>query len=334
MPQNFQANIADLIVPEVFDPYWMEETAEKVRVLAPMTTNDPAIANAFSNSGSRLIHLPFFKDLDGDSEPLSVGHEISVNRIKSDKDVARRHMRAKGWTVNDLESELTAEDPLAAIVSRVADYWSRQIQKYLFHTLEGVFAQNDANEGGDLIEDVYDAASAVSLDRVILARAKNKIGDSGDMLEWIAIHSDTYTNLQINDKVRQERDSQADLQFESFAGFRIVVDDSAPKVEDATDLTEYTSYLFAPNAVAYGDNFADVPSEIDRAAEFSETRLFTRIHFMIHLRGYKWTETNVDSETPSPAEIIDAANYERVYEKKNIRVVAIKHNSELELDAE
>jgi hypothetical protein len=211
---------------------------------------------------------------------------------------------------------------------RVADYWSREIQKFLFHSLEGVFADNDANDGGDLIEDV--SGTDGELTRTVLARAKNKIGDSGDMLTWIAMHSTTYTNLQINDQIRTERDSDANLEFESFAGYRIVVDDSCP-VEDVTDPDPdiYTTYLFAPNAVAYGDNFADVPSELDRKAELSETRLFTRIHFMIHPRGFKWTEDSVASETPTPAELQTASNWDRVYAKKNTRIVAIKHVSPL-----
>lgn len=331
MPTSFQGNIANLIVPEVFNPYFMEMTAEKVRVLAPMTTNDGAMSQRFRNSGGRYVHLPFFNDLDGDSDALAVGDAISVSRLTSSKDVARRQMRGKGWTVNDLESELTAEDPLAAIASRVASYWSREIQKYLFHALEGVFANNAATDSGDLIHDIE--ATDGELSRTELAIAKNKIGDSSNLLTYIAVHSTTYTNLQINDNIRDERDSDANLEFESFAGLRIIVDDNCPVEAGAggsgnvTDI--YTTYLFAPGAVAYADGMAKTPSEVDRDAELSEDRLFTRIHFMMHPRGHKWTESSVAGETPTPAELQDAANWERVYEKKNTRIVAIKHISPL-----
>lgn len=335
----FQTNIANLIVPEVFNPYFMEETAEKVRVLAPMTTNDPEISERFRNSGSRLVQLPFFKDLDGDSQGLAVGTEITVSRINSEQDRARRHMRAKGWTVNDLESELTAEDPLAAIISRVSNYWSREIQSWLFASLDGVFADNVANDASDLVEDVVGTTVGEGLlTRTVLAKAKNKLGDSGDILNTTALHSDVYTDLQIRDQIRDERDSDANLAFESFAGYRIIVDDSIgfeADVEIDTGVNDdvYTTYLFAPNSVAYGDNFADVPSELDRKAELSETRFFTRIHFMIHPRGFRWEESTISpgdgGETPTKADVQNAANWDRVYEKKNVRIVKIRHQVDL-----
>jgi hypothetical protein len=48
---------------------------------------------------------------------------------------------------------------------------------------------------------------------------------------------------------------------------------------------------------------------------------------MMHPRGFAWTESSVAGETPTPAEVQDGANWNRVFEKKNIRIVKILHQS-------
>ena len=48
--------------------------------------------------------------------------------------------------------------------------------------------------------------------------------------------------------------------------------------------------------------------------------------FIMHARGIKWTDLAREHvETPTKAELMNAMNYERVYEPKQIRIVAFKH---------
>ena len=64
-----------------------------------------------------------------------------------------------------------------------------------------------------------------------------------------------------------------------------------------------------------------VPMEVERDAATSKEALFTRKCFLMHPRGVKWVEGSVAGDTPELAELALAANHERVYDKKNIRVV-------------
>lgn len=328
-----QFSISNLIVPEVFNDHFLEETAEKVRLIAPMVNQDNRFADRLANGGLQ-VEMPFFQDLSGASSPYDVGDSISVDRLSDSDDNARRQGRAKGWTVNDLEDELTGDDPLGAVASRVGAYWARESQRILIHSLTGVFEDNLNNDGGDLIHDIasddYDNEATPSdfhLDRTAVARAKNKIGDSGDTLTTIAVHSDVYTQLQVEDQIRTERDSEANLEFESFAGKRIIVMDTLPTKDGATTGTKYTSYLFGENSVGYAEGMANVPSELDRQAQESETRLFTRRQFVMHPRGFKWTESSVAGKFPTDGELENGSNWERVFEKKNTRMVKMVSNA-------
>lgn len=68
-----------------------------------------------------------------------------------------------------------------------------------------------------------------------------------------------------------------------------------------------------------------VPTETDRDSLAGEDILINRQHFLLHPRGVKFTDTSVAKKSPSNAELADQANWSRVYENKNIRIVAFKH---------
>ena len=54
--------------------------------------------------------------------------------------------------------------------------------------------------------------------------------------------------------------------------------------------------------------------------------LINRKTYILHPRGIKFTNSSVtNSETPTRAELEKAANWEAVYEPKQIRMVAFKH---------
>ena len=47
---------------------------------------------------------------------------------------------------------------------------------------------------------------------------------------------------------------------------------------------------------------------------------------ILHPRGVKFTDTTVVDDTPSNAELALEANWSRVYEAKNIRIVRVRSN--------
>jgi hypothetical protein len=51
-----------------------------------------------------------------------------------------------------------------------------------------------------------------------------------------------------------------------------------------------------------------------------------RRRFILHPRGVKFTSASVAAANPTNAELETAANWVRVWENKNVRVVAVTHN--------
>lgn len=308
--------ISDIIVPEVFNPYLIQETVRlDAFVQAGIITNDPTL-DALASRGGTIINMPYWNDLEGDSEVLSDSTSLTINNITTGKDQARLQMRGKAFGSNDLAKALSGDDPMGAIASKVAKYWMGERSKILFSTLKGIETTASAN-----VHDISALTGGAEIIGVSSALdAKQKLGDNASKLTGIAMHSATYTKLQKNNEIEFVADSDTKVAIPFYLGYRVIVDDQCP----ATDGV-YTTYLFGEGAFGLGNGAAPVPTETDRDSLGGNDILINRQHFILHPRGIKWTETVVTGEAPSNTEIETASNWSKVYDTKNIRIVIFKH---------
>ncbi|WP_040191048.1 major capsid protein [Clostridium culturomicium] len=310
--------ISNIIVPEVFNPYVIERTAQLSKLVKSGIVVPSAELDALAMSGGKLINMPFWKDLTGDDEVLSDSEALTVNNIGSGKDVAALLMRGKAWGVNDLAKALSGDDPMGAIGDLVADYWARMEQKTLLAVLKGIFGASSMSANvHDISGQLEDAAKISGLSFIV---AKNKLGDNSDKLTAVMMHSDTFTVLEQQNLIQYIPNSQGIVEFPSYMGKEVIVDDGCPKDSDV-----YTTYLFGKGAIGKGNGQAPVPTETDRDSLAGEDILINRQHFILHPRGVKFTNTSVVGDSPSNTELATQTNWERVYEPKNIRIVAFKH---------
>lgn len=314
--------ISDVIVPEVFTPYVIEKTAEKSRIL----TSGIAIANPRLNElvtgGGTTLQMPYWKDLSGDDEVLSDQSPLTPGKIGADKDIAALLLRGKAWGANELAGALAGDDPMAAIADRVSDYWARQEQKILVSVLTGVFA------AASMSNHVADNSTSV-IDGNMVLDAKQLLGDSADQLQAIMMHSAVYTELQKQNLIEYRTTSDGNVKFPTYLTYDIIIDDGMPVQtvgEGAGAYKVYTTYLFAKGTIGRGEGtpVSLTPTETDRDSLAGEDFLINRRALVLHPMGVKWKGTPAGS-TPSNSELATGTNWERVYEDKNIGIVAIKH---------
>lgn len=309
--------IADVIVPEIFTPYVIERTAEKSKLLqSGIAVANPKL-NELVTAGGVTMQMPFWKDLQGDDEVLDDSKPLTPNKIGASKDIAALLLRGNAWGANDLAGALAGDDPMNAIVDLVADYWARKEQKTLLAVLKGIFASADMSDH-ILDESTKGIAGGVILD------AKQLLGDAADQLQAVAMHSAVYTELQkqnLIEYVSSTGPSGSPIQIPTYLGYSVVVDDGMPKEGDV-----YTTYLFAKGAIGRGEGtpVSMVPTETDRDSLAGEDYLINRRAFVLHPFGIKW-KGNPTGSTPSNDELAVGTNWERVYESKNIGLVAVKH---------
>lgn len=320
-----KTQIADIIVPEVFVPYVIERTAELTEIfMGGMVTNDDQM-NELARQGGKTINMPFYNDLTGADEVLSDTGSLTPAKIDTGQDVAVLLMRGKAWSVNDLATALSGDDPMAAIGDLVANYWVRRQQSALISMLTGMYADNIANDSGDMVNSIasesiagQSAATRISDDAVIDA-ITGTMGDAWAKIVAMALHSVQFKALQKADLIIYVPTSEQDIEIPTYLGKQVLVDDTCYTRAGTTDGTVYYNYMFGRGAVAMGDGEAPVPVETDRDSLAGDDVLVTRRHYIIHPRGVKHAAGSVAGSSPTNAELALAANHDRVYDRKNVR---------------
>lgn len=334
--------VADIIVPDIFERYIIQRTAEySVFGASDVIGFEPDLDDR-ANGGGIMVDMPFWNDLTGDRQLLSDTSDLSVNKIGAAEDIARLHNDANAWSVNLLAKLLSGEDPMGAIGDLLGAYWARQDAAILIASLQGVLAALDVESGDpNLLNIQSETAAGVSdatqLNGSTFIDALQKLGDRNDRLVAIAMHSVTESALKKLDLIDFIPDSEGKPTIKVFQGRMVIVDDSMPSRVGTTDGTVYTSVLFGPGAFGKGSaNLAGMPLkggfgteavEFARVALASDDVLINRRRHILHPRGVKWLNASVAGRSPTNAELALAANWQRVYESKNVRIVGIRHNN-------
>lgn len=333
--------ITDVIQPAAWEGYVIERTAELATFAqAGIVEVDPAFAT-LAGSGGLIVNMPFWQDLSASRQILSDSGSLSVNKIAASQDAARIHTDGNAWSVNVLAKWLSGDDPMAAIGDLVAEYWMRIDEDMLVASIKGLQLEFDSIGGDPNILKIASESKAATTDATRIngstfIDALAVLGDRASRLTAFAIHSATEAYLKKLDLIDYVPDSEGKASIATFQGRRVVVDDDLPTRNGTTDGTVYTSVLFGQGAFAKGSaplsgeplegGFGTEGVELARVPLDSDAVLINRRRHILHPRGVRWSDGSVAGASPTDAELALAANWQKVYEAKNIRIVIITHN--------
>ena len=314
--------IGDIIQPEVFTPYTIQKTMEKSALIQSGIAENTAEFDALASGPNTLINMPYWNDLTGDAEVMNDTDETMPGKITASKDVARKLAFTKSWAANGLAALLSGDDPMGAIADRVADYWTRWYQQILLSILEGVFASPTM---ADKIHNISNQqGNAALISGKTFLDAAQKMGDAKDLLVAVMMNSAVETYLAKNDLIEYLPDSEGKPYIRQFLGKRVIVDDSMPFVTQNGNKIG-VAYLFGYGAIAWGNGTHPdiIQTEVVRKglSLAGEDVLVNRRLPLLHPRGVKWIETNVEGNFPTLEELEEGSRWERVYEPKAIRIV-------------
>ena len=324
---------SDVIIPEIFTPYVIEQTTLRDAFLASGVVQPMAELNA--TEGGDYVNVPFWKaNLSGDFEVLSDSSSLTPGKITADKQVGVILHRGRAWEARDLAALAAGADPMAAIGAKVASYVANQRQKDLIKCLEGVFGGLTSNTGAAFAGLTFDLSGMTALGPRQVAKARSLLGDQGDKLTAVAMHSAVYYDLverkaidyvsaadvrvttdtampdAFGGSVAAAYGTDANVPF--YMGMRVIVsDDLAPTS------TNYPVYFFTQGAIASGEQLA-LQTETDRDILAKSDAMSIDLHYCYHPVGAKWT---VGTTNPTPAQLATIGNWSKVYETKNIGIV-------------
>jgi len=341
--------VTNVIVPEVFAPYVTQLSTEKFALLMGGAVNPAPEFDVLATTGGKTINMPFWNDLDIATYPdevLSDTTPLGVDPIIAGQDVAVLLGRGKAFGGNDLAAAFAGSDPVEVIAQRFADYRSRAMQASLINILAGVIADNVANDSGDMVNDIAVEAIASQTDETVMGTnavidaITGTMGDAWEKIVAMSMHSAMFARLQKQDQIvyvdvagnvvglsqGQGPASAGALIIPTYLGRRVIVDDSMPVVAGSTDGFKYTTYLYGNGAVALGNGQPKYPAEVDRDSLQGDDLVINRWHIVLHPRGIAWQDTTVTGATPSNANLALATNWDRVYDRKNVRLAALVTN--------
>ena len=327
---------SDIIVPEVFTPYVIEQTTQRDAFLQSGVVQPLAELNA--TEGGDFVNVPYWKaNLSGDFEVLSDSSSLTPGKIQADKQIGVILHRGRAFEARDLAALAAGADPMAAIGAKIGAYIANQRQKDLISALSGVFGSvNTTDSNAALFALTIDGGSGdtpTALAPKHVAKAKALLGDAGDKLTAVAMHSKVYYDLVerklVDYVLASDTNATATASGGSIAGayggngsvptycgLRVIVSDDVATTGSGSS-TEYSTYFFTQGAVASGE-IAGMQMETDRDILAKSDAMSIDLHYCYHPVGTKWAVTTTN---PTRAQLETVGNWSKVYETKNIGIV-------------
>ena len=335
---------SDIIIPEVFTPYVIEQTTQRDAFLASGVVQPMAELNAAE--GGDFINVPFYKaNLSGDFEVLSDSSSLTPGKITADKQIGVILHRGRAFEARDLAALAAGSDPMAAIGQKIGEYVANQRQKDLLSCLAGVFgslgttSSSAAFFGLTIDGESGDSPSVLSPRHV--AEAKALLGDQGEKLTAMCVHSKVYYDLVERRAIDfiYDNTGAADTgatqgstanafgspSVPTFMGLRVIVSDDV-QTSGSGASTEYATYFFTQGAVASGEQLA-MQTETDRDILAKSDAMSIDLHYCYHPVGSKWAVTDTN---PSRATLETVGNWSKVYETKNLGIVRATNLSNMD----
>ena len=338
--------LADAIIPQVYLSYSAVDSPELTAfVQSGVAVTNPAI-NANAQQGGRTVNLPFWKDLDPTIEPNYSSDDPAAvavpNKIQADDMVARVAQMNQAFQAADLVTELAGSNPMQRIRNRFGTYWMRQFQTRCLAIAVGMFNNNVANNGSDMVNDIStqdgnNATDANLFSRKAFTGAVFTLGDHFGNITAIAVHSLVYKRMVDNDDIEFIKPSVPDPNIPLdqqmvpyFLGKRVIVDDQMPVIAGTASGFRFVSIMFGTAMFGYGEGTPNVPVEVFRfpyqANGGGVEQIWERKTWIIHPIGHKWLDVTVSATSPTLADLKLAANWSRLIQRKNVPVAFLITN--------
>ena len=327
--------ISDVVVPEIFSSYVQQLTEEKTRIIqSGMVARDPAIDELLAGGGL-TFNTPSWQDLDNDVDRISTDTssdrfsggtaDPDPQKIGTLTEISVRMNRNQSWSSSQLTAVLAGSDPMEAIANRVADYWSRRLQAAFVATMNGVIADNVANDAGDYQNDIsggafIDGVTNFSAESIIDTAVT--MGDSMEALTSMMVHSVVYARMQKLNLIDFIPDARGETNIATFLGREVIIDDGMPATGNV-----YDTWLFGAGMSRLGVGSPAVPTQVEDIPGAGngggQQVLYNRHMWTIHPTGHAYVGTPANggpSNLGTANNLAAAASWNRVYlERKQIR---------------
>lgn len=326
--------------PDVFTDYIQEVDPVHTSIINSGVLRVSPDISAVLTDKNNVFTVPNYAPLSGDAANYDGETDNTPVAVSSSKQTGMAFRRMAAWKDQDFTRELTGADPLGDVARKVAYYQQKNNQKELLAVVDGVLGASDMESH---VKDIsakkgnQATATATAENRLsgdtFLDAAQEALGDNFDDLTMVAMHSRVYTNLLklqlVNNIATTPGAYSRGVQFGLLLNKYLVMVDDSLKTEPKDGLTTYNTYLLGEGAIATARNVRiDRPNYVDYDPESNGgvNKLYSKWGMALHPLGMSINTTKITKNSPTRAELSNAANWTKVWDTKNIKLAKIVSN--------
>ncbi len=335
--------LSDLYIPTIEGPYVNERSTTK----SALWTSGLVVPNADlarqlgANIGGNQFITPFNRSIeDDDAEDGNdqVADKIEQTTFGTSSYQANAVVRTKSYGQMNLATIFAGNNPVSVLNTQLANFWVNNYQKELVACLTGVFADNVANDGSDMVVDVFNDVTTPTADKYInsdnVIEALHTMGDLHTDLEGGAIimHSKARKLLQKAEPNNFIPASQSDIGFTTYNGLMIIEDDGVPIDTGGSNADKYVSYIVGAGMFQYAQDPRLSNEEWDRDITAGHGTgndfIVTRRRFILTPQGFDLAVNGGTNVTiPTRTELALATTWDRkVASRRQVKIAALYHN--------
>jgi hypothetical protein len=309
--------VSNIVLPTEFARYVADASTLKSNLFSSGVI---AQAPNLAITKGAILNMPFIKQLARGSTPLSDSTPLVKKAVATDAMSAIVHSRGDAWGVNDLAAAYAGEDLVGFIAEQFGQYWADEYQSQVIATLKGVMA------GAAMASHVYDGtavgAGTWTVDGFINARYK--LGDARSKLGAILVPASVVALMEKDDNNLSRSKNSDGNEITTYRGLTVIEADELVPVGTGNAAVQ-SAYLLGAGAFGFanGLDLATVGQQRDELA--GDTTLVTRQSYVLHPQGFKTNLTiTANGESPTNAQLANAAAFTRVVDSKNVAIVEYK----------
>ncbi len=299
---------------------------------------DGEIASMIAN-GSNFFTVPFYNVLTGVEDVYNGVDSFTGATLTGGSYSGCVYGRMASWNAKSFIKDFNSgADPMAQIVSGVANFWIKARQTRLLGVLNAVFGISGDADFALHVTDIAGTASVDETNKIGVTSINDAIvkacGDMATGFSMAIMHSvvaNRLANLQLLEfsKYTDASGITRSLPIGTINGMTVIINDQVPTVDSAVEgEKEYTTYILGDGAIRYAQAPVDVPSEMDRDPDTNGgvDMIYTRLRETLHPYGFSFKgDVTTDVGVPDSV-LLASASYERKLPAKVIKMAKLVTN--------
>ena len=322
--------LSDLITRPEFLAYVQEEVYNRCQwIQSGVVTRNTALD---CSAGGTRVRVPFYQPMVEGEEVITSGSDwgesgegyLTPKGITASEQIMTILHRGGAYAADDLSQLGTGSDPMAAIRSYLASCILKLRTTTLLSQLDGLFGTALAPNTLDASISTAGAVEANFLSASNVVKTQAKLGERGDDLTVIAMHSNVAYYLRTVGALTFSTSALStggdivwggggiglqSTEVAYFMGLRVVVDDMIKPTINDDGADQYPVYLMGGGSVAEGVQRAFF-TEADRNILSKQTVMSWTHDYGFHVFGTSWKAA---TDNPTNTLLATAGNWECVY---------------------